>query len=287
MDFKQVAVVGAGTMGAGIAEVMSRSGLEVALADVDDASLERAIAGIGRSLDRLVSRERLSDEEAAETISRITPTTDLDAAAGAADHVVETVVENFEVKIAVLSALDLACRPEVVIGTNTSQFSISRLASGMTRPERLIGTHWFNPPPAMGLIEVIRGVETSDAALATAREIAARVGKEVILCRKDTPGFITSRLIVGLGLEAARIVEEGIADAEDVNRACVLAFNHAMGPLDTFDFSGLDTALSVADNMRDQYGERFLAPPNLRSLVAAEHLGRKTGRGFRDYGEAG
>jgi 3-hydroxybutyryl-CoA dehydrogenase len=284
MDINQIAVVGAGTMGAGIAEVMARSGLDVTLVDVDDASLERAAAGIRRNLDRLVARERLGAEESEQAIARIAATTDLEAAAAAADHVVETVFENFEAKVAVLSTLDRTCRPEVVIGTNTSQFSISRLASGMDHPERLIGTHWFNPPPLMGLIEVIRGVETSDAALATAYELAAKVDKEVILCRKDTPGFITSRLIVGLGLEAARIVEEGVADAEDVNRACVLAFNHAMGPLDTFDFSGLDTALSVADNMRDQYGERFLAPQNLRSLVAANHLGRKTGRGFRDYG---
>jgi 3-hydroxybutyryl-CoA dehydrogenase len=149
----------------------------------------------------------------------------------------------------------------------------------------VIGSHWFNPPPLMDLIEIVRGVETSDATLATTLELAERYGKQTIVCRKDTPGFITSRLIVALALESARIVEEGVAAAEDVNLACVKAFNHAMGPLDTIDFSGLDTALRVADNMRDQYGERFLAPQNLRALVNAGHLGRKTGRGFGDYGE--
>jgi 3-hydroxybutyryl-CoA dehydrogenase len=137
----------------------------------------------------------------------------------------------------------------------------------------------------MDLIEVIRGVETSDETLATTLALAERYGKSTVVCQKDTPGFITSRLIVALGLEAMRIVEEGIATAEDVDRACVKAFNHAMGPLDTMDFSGLDTTLHVAENMRDQYGERFLAPQNLRTLVRGGHLGRKTGRGFADYDE--
>jgi 3-hydroxybutyryl-CoA dehydrogenase len=173
-----------------------------------------------------------------------------------------------------------------VIASNTSQFSITALAAATKRPDRVIGSHWFNPPPVMDLIEVVRGVETSDATLALALELVGRYGKSTIVCEKDTPGFITSRLIIALALESARIVEEGIATAADVNLACVKAFNHAMGPLDTVDFSGLDTTLHVADNMREQYGERFLAPQLLRSLVGGGHLGRKSGRGFGDYREA-
>jgi 3-hydroxybutyryl-CoA dehydrogenase len=147
----------------------------------------------------------------------------------------------------------------------------------------VIGTHWFNPPTVMPLIELVKGVQTSDATLADALERTQAYGKKAIVCRKDSPGFITSRLIVGLMLEAMRIVEEGVGSAEDVNEACVLAFGHRMGPIDTADLSGLDTTLHVAEAMREQFGERFLAPQNLRNLVAAGRLGRKTGAGFRDY----
>jgi 3-hydroxybutyryl-CoA dehydrogenase len=187
----------------------------------------------------------------------------------------------------VLRALDEHCRDDVILASNTSQFSISTLAAATNRPDRVIGSHWFNPPPLMDLVEVIRGVGTSDATLETTLALAGRYGRRTVVCQKDAPGFITSRLIVALALEAMRIVEEGIATAEDVNVACVKAFNHAMGPLDTIDFSGLDTTLHVAENMRAQYGDRFLAPQNLRVLVSGGHLGRKTGRGFADYGEAG
>ncbi|HVV89946.1 MAG TPA: 3-hydroxyacyl-CoA dehydrogenase family protein [Solirubrobacterales bacterium] len=282
---EQVAVVGGGIMGTGIAQVVAAAGLEVTIVDVDEAALERAKGRIEKSLSRAVGKGRLEQAEADATLARIATGTDLEAAAGAADHAIETVVERLEVKLDVLARLDRACRDDVVLASNTSQFSISTLAAGTGRPDRVIGSHWFNPPTAMDLIEVIRGVETSDETLATTLALAERYGKSTVVCQKDTPGFITSRLIVTLGLEAMRIVEEGIATAEDVNRACVKAFNHAMGPLDTMDFSGLDTTLHVAENMRDQYGERFLAPQNLRALVRGGHLGRKTGRGFADYDE--
>src|SRR4051794_6673184 len=272
-------------MGNGIAQVVARSGLRVTLVDVDDAALERAVSRIERSLARVVSSGKLSQEDADATRGRLSTTTDLEAAGAEADHVIETVVEDVDVKSDVLRRLDAVCRDDVIFASNTSQFSISQLATATQRPDRVIGSHWFNPPPVMDLIEVIRGVQTSDETLATTLELAERYGKQTVVCEKDTPGFITSRLIVMLGLEAMRIVEEGIASVEDVNRACRLAFNHAMGPLDTMDFSGLDTALHVSDAMREQYGERFLAPQNLRVLVNGGHLGRKTGRGFRDYGE--
>jgi 3-hydroxybutyryl-CoA dehydrogenase len=281
----KVAVVGGGTMGNGIAQVVATAGLDVTLIDIDAAALERAKARIEKSLARFVKSEKLGAEDAAAALGRIATTVDLDGA-GEADHVIETVVEDFNVKTDVLKRLDGVCGEDVIFASNTSQFSISRLAAATARPDRVIGSHWFNPPPMMDLIEVVRGVQTSDATLAATLELAERYGKQTVLCHKDTPGFITSRLIVTLMLEAMRIVDEGIADAADVDLACQKAFNHAMGPLDTADFSGLDTTLKVADNMRDAYGERFLAPQSLRALVAAGHLGRKAGRGVKFSGDA-
>jgi 3-hydroxybutyryl-CoA dehydrogenase len=281
----KVVVVGGGVMGNGIAQVVAQAGLHVTIVDVGEEALGRAVQRIERSLARLVSSEKLTQEEADAVRGRVATSTDLEAAGAQADHVIETVVEDVDVKADILRRLDGVCRDEVIFASNTSQFSISRLAAATARPDRVIGSHWFNPPPVMDLIEIIRGVETSDETLQATLDLAGRYGKRTVVCRKDTPGFITSRLIVSFMLEAMRIVEEGIADPEDVDLACQKAFNHAMGPLDTMDFSGLDTTLKVADNMRDQYGERFLAPQSLRALVAAGHLGRKSGRGMRYRGE--
>jgi 3-hydroxybutyryl-CoA dehydrogenase len=280
---EKVVVIGGGTMGNGIAQVVAGAGLEVTIVDVDDAALERARTRIERSLGRFVKAERLSAEDADGVRARISTSTDLDAAAAEADHAIETVIEDLDVKRDVLTRLDAACRDDVVFASNTSQFPISALAAATSRADRVIGSHWFNPPPMMDLIEVIRGVATSDETLATTLELAERYGKRTVVCQKDTPGFITSRLIVTLALEAMRIVEEGIADPDDVDLACVKAFNHAMGPIDTMDYSGLDTTLRVADNMRHTYGERFLAPQNLRALVNAGRIGRKSGSGFKSY----
>ena len=283
MGIDRVVVVGGGTMGNGIAQVVAQSGLEVTVVDIDDDALERARTRIDKSLARFVKSERLSQEDAEATRSRIAMSTDLGAAAEAADHAIETVIEDLDVKRDVLKRLDAACRDDVIFASNTSQFPISALAAATSRPDRVIGSHWFNPPPMMDLIEVIRGVATSDETLEATLALAERYGKRTVVCQKDTPGFITSRLIVTLALEAMRIVEEGIADPDDVDLACVKAFNHAMGPIDTMDYSGLDTTLRVADNMRHTYGERFLAPQNLRALVNAGRLGRKSGSGFKAY----
>ena len=283
MAIEKVVVIGGGTMGNGIAQVVAGAGLEVTIVYVDDAALDRARTRIDRSLERFVKSERLSAEDADGVRARISTSTDLDAAAAEADHAIETVIEDLDVKRDVLTRLDAACRDDVIFASNTSQFPISALAAATSRADRVIGSHWFNPPPMMDLIEVIRGVATSDETLATTLELAERYGKRTVVCQKDTPGFITSRLIVTLALEAMRIVEEGIADPDDVDLACVKAFNHAMGPIDTMDYSGLDTTLRVADNMRHTYGERFLAPQNLRALVNAGRLGRKSGTGFKSY----
>jgi 3-hydroxybutyryl-CoA dehydrogenase len=218
--------------------------------------------------------------------ARIASSTDLEAAGVEADHVIETVIEKIDAKTDVLRRLDAVCREDVVFASNTSQFPISQLAAATKRPDRVVGSHWFNPPPAMKLIELVRGLETSDETLQTAVDLAHRYGKETVICKKDTPGFITSRLIALFMVEAARIVDEGIADVDDVNKACMLGFGHAQGPLATADLSGLDTVSRVADSLRAEYGDRFLPPQILRSLVNAGHFGRKTGRGFGEYGDA-
>jgi 3-hydroxybutyryl-CoA dehydrogenase len=286
-EIEQVVVVGGGgLMGSGIAQVVAQAGFEVTIVEIDDASIERGIGRIERNLARSVERERITQDDATATLARLHRSTSLEEAAAGADHLIETVIEDREVKTDILRRADAAARDDVVFASNTSQFPISLLAAATKRPDRVIGSHWFNPPPVMKLIELIRGIETSDETLATALALAARYGKETVVCQKDTPGFITSRLIALFMVEAARIVDEGVATIEDVNKACVLGFAHAQGPLDTADLSGLDTVSRVADSLRDQYGERFLPPQILRSLVNAGHYGRKTGRGFSDYGAA-
>lgn len=287
MDVQRVLVVGGGgQMGNGIAQVAAQSGLDVTIADVSREALGRGLRRIDRSLERLVRTGALNDGDAAAARARIDTTTDLEAAGADTDHVIESVLEDAEIKRDVFRRLDAVCREDVIFASNTSQFAISRLASATQRPDRVVGTHWFNPPPVMRLIEIVRGLETSDETLARTLKLAARYGKETIVCSKDTQGFVTSRLIMVQVLEAARIVEEGIATVDDVNKACVLAFNHAMGPLDTVDLGGLDTMERASDAMTHNFGDRFRPPQLLRALVNAGHYGRKTGRGFSDYGEA-
>jgi len=287
MDVKKIVVVGGGgQMGNGIGQVAAASGFDVTLVDVSQAALDLGTGRIEKSLARLVKAGKLSADEAAATRGRIAVSTDLAAAGAQADHVVESIIEDIDAKRDVFRCLDEVCRADVVLASNTSQFAISKIASATKRPDRVIGTHWFNPPPVMRLIEVVRGLETSDETLAVVLDLARRFGKETIVCKKDTQGFLTSRLIMALVLEAARVVDEGIADADDVNKACVLAFNHAMGPLATVDMGGLDTMERASDAMTHNFGERFRPPQILRTLVNAGHYGRKTGRGFSDYGSA-
>jgi 3-hydroxybutyryl-CoA dehydrogenase len=279
MPIERIAVVGGGgLMGSGIAQVVASAGFEVTIVEIDQAAIDRGLTRIERGL------EKAKDDGSAR--ARISSSTSLEEACAQADHVIETVIEDFEAKSSVLRRADEVCREEVVFASNTSQFPISKLAATTSRPDRVVGSHWFNPPPLMNLIELIRGIETSDETIAAAVDLAHRYGKETVVCKKDTPGFITSRLIALFIVEAARIVEEGIAEIEDVDKACKLGFGHAMGPLMTADLSGLDVVQHVSDNLRENYGDRFLVPQTIRSLVNAGHLGRKTGRGLRDYGEA-
>lgn len=277
-----VGVIGSGTMGSGIAQVCATAGLDVRLYDVAEEQLERALATVDKSLQRLVKSERLTTQEADEAPRRITTTTSLVEAASAADFVIEATPEQMDLKTDLFRQLESATPSHAVLATNTSNFSITEIAAATSQPERVIGMHWFNPPPVMRLIEIVRGLETSEETLAKTEALSADVGKETVVCA-DAQGFITTRAVIALTVEALRMLQEGVATKEDIDKAIRLGLNHPMGPLELADLTGLDTTHYVADAMTEAYGDRFRSPNVLRTLVRAGHYGRKTGRGMYDY----
>ncbi len=281
---QRVAVVGAGLMGGGIAQVAAQAGYDVVLRDVTPEALERGLGAIRGSYAKFVEKGRLSQDDADAALARITTTTELDAAADA-DLVVEAVFEKLEVKAEVFRELDRICKDGAVLASNTSAIPITSIAAVTQRPESVVGTHFFSPVPLMKLCELVRGYKTSDAALATAREFAEGVGKTCIVVNRDVAGFVTTRLISALAMEAVALLESGVASAEDIDTACRLGFGHAMGPLETIDLTGVDIMLNAATNIYiDTQDEKFAAPELLRRMVAAGDLGRKTGRGFYPHG---
>lgn len=281
---QRVAVVGAGLMGGGIAQVAAQAGYDVVLRDVTPEALERGLGTIRGSYAKFVEKGRLSQDDADAALARITTTTELDAAADA-DLVVEAVFEKLEVKAEVFRELDRICKDDAVLASNTSAIPITLIAAVTQRPESVVGTHFFSPVPLMKLCELVRGYKTSDAALATAREFAEGVGKTCIVVNRDVAGFVTTRLISALAMEAVALLESGVASAEDIDTACRLGFGHAMGPLETIDLTGVDIMLNAATNIYiDTQDEKFAAPELLRRMVAAGDLGRKTGRGFYPHG---
>ena len=280
---QRVAVVGAGLMGSGIAQVAAQAGWQVVLRDVTEDALQRGIAGIEQSTARLVDRNRLSAEDRDATLARITTTRELGQAAEA-DIVVEAVFEQVEVKQELFGELDRICRADAVLATNTSAIPITTIASATTRPESVVGTHFFSPVPVMSLCELIRGLRTSDATLAAARSFAESVGKTCVVVNRDVAGFVTTRLISALVVEAVRLYESGIASAEDIDTACRLGFGHAMGPLATIDLTGVDILRHAAATIYAETGDtKFFPPETLTRMVAAGDLGRKSGRGFYTY----
>ena len=280
-----VGVVGAGLMGAGIAQVAAVAGHRVVLRDVTDEALGRGRAGIEKSLSRFVAKGQLDQGAADEALARITTVTDLEAV-GEADVVVEAVFEDLEVKHEVFRVLDRVCREGAVLATNTSAIPITRIAAVTDRPEAVVGTHFFSPVPMMGLCELVRGHRTSDETLAAARAFAEGVGKTCVVVTRDVAGFVTTRLICALAMEAVRLVETGVATAEDVDTACRLGFGHAMGPLATTDLTGVDILRNASMNIyAETADEKFFPPESLTRMVAAGDLGRKSGRGFYTYPE--
>jgi 3-hydroxybutyryl-CoA dehydrogenase len=279
----QVAVIGAGLMGAGIAQVAARAGWQVTMRDVDDAAVQRGLGAVRDSLGRFAAKGTITPDEVEATLGRITGTTDLDAAAEA-DIVVEAVFERIEIKHEVFRALDGICKPGAVLGTNTSAIPITRIAAVTDRPEDVVGIHFFSPVPMMQLVELVRGLKTSDAALDAARSFAEGVGKTCVVVNRDVAGFVTTRLLTALVVEAVKLVESGVISAEELDTACKLGFGHAMGPLATADLTGVDILLHAAENIhRDTGDPKFFPPELMQRMVTAGELGRKSGQGFHRY----
>ncbi|UWE12125.1 3-hydroxyacyl-CoA dehydrogenase family protein [Actinacidiphila bryophytorum] len=280
---KKLAVVGAGLMGSGIAQVAAQAGYEVVLRDVTDAALARGTDGIKASYDRFVAKGKLEAADAEAALARISTTTDLDAAADA-DLVVEAVFEKIEVKQEIFRTLDRITGPGTVLASNTSAIPITKIAAATEHPERVVGTHFFSPVPMMQLCELVRGYKTSDDTLARAREFAESVGKTCIVVNRDVAGFVTTRLISALVVEAVKLYESGVASAEDIDTACKLGFGHAMGPLATTDLTGVDILLHATGNIyAESQDEKFAPPEIMRRMVDAGDLGRKSGQGFYPY----
>jgi 3-hydroxybutyryl-CoA dehydrogenase len=280
---KKLAVIGAGLMGSGIAQVSAQAGWDVVLRDITDEALRRGTDGIRASYDKFVSKGKLTAEEAGAALGRITTTTDLDAASDA-DIVVEAVFERIDVKREIFRTLDGLVKDEAVLASNTSAIPITKIAAATERPERVVGTHFFSPVPMMQLCELVRGHKTSDETLAAAREFAEGVGKTCIVVNRDVAGFVTTRLISALVVEAAKLHESGVATAEDIDTACRLGFGHAMGPLATADLTGVDILLHATENIYTESQDEKFAPPELmRRMVDAGDIGRKSGQGFYRY----
>ena len=281
MDVKTLAVVGAGQMGAGIAQVAAQSGVEVVLIDVSPDFVQKGIAGIRAQLDKAVAKGKLKEQEAQAASGRLRAGTAEDARG--AQFAVEAVTENEEVKKKVFAALAKALSPDAVLATNTSSIPITRIAASVPNPERVIGMHFMNPVPVMQLVEIIRGAQTSDATYATTRALAEQMGKTTVLSR-DLPGFIVNRILIPMLNEACFALQEGLASAEDIDTAMKLGTNVPMGPLTLADFIGLDTCLYIAEVLHKGLGEdKYRPAPLLRQYVDAGWLGRKTKRGFHRY----
>ncbi|HEY3225621.1 MAG TPA: 3-hydroxyacyl-CoA dehydrogenase family protein [Planctomycetota bacterium] len=279
-DPPRIAVVGAGTMGHGIAHVAALSGHRVALNDAVPGALEKARRQIEADLDAGLRKGKVSEEEKARTLANLRLEPDLAAAAGDADLVVEAVVEDLALKRDLFGQLDRLAPPGAVLATNTSSLPVGKIASATARPERVIGMHFFNPVHIMKLVEVVIHGRTGDEARERVLETARRMGKTAIVV-KDSPGFATSRLGVVLGLEAMRMLEEGVASAEDIDRAMELGYNHPMGPLRLTDLVGLDVRLAIAEHLhRELKEDRYRPPDILKRKVASGELGKKTKKGF-------
>ncbi|CAM3337028.1 3-hydroxyacyl-CoA dehydrogenase family protein [Stackebrandtia soli] len=280
---RQVAIIGAGLMGSGIAQVSALAGWDVVLRDLTTEATDRGMATISASVGKFVAKGKLTEDDATAALARITTTTELEAAADA-DIVVEAVFERLEVKQDVFRALDGICKDGAVLATNTSAIPITQIAAVTKRPESVVGTHFFSPVPLMKLCELVRGIKTSDEALASAKSWAEEIGKTCVVVNRDVAGFATTRLICALVMEAVSLVENGVISAEDLDVACKLGFGHAMGPLATTDLTGLDVLMHATQNIYNDTGDKKFFPPELLArMVAAGDYGRKTGNGFYDY----
>jgi 3-hydroxybutyryl-CoA dehydrogenase len=282
MRIKTIGIIGAGTMGNGIAQVCAIAGLQVTMVDISDAAVERGIATLSASLDRLVKKEKLSAAGKTAALARVKGSMSYSALQGA-ELIIEAATENLELKLRILKQIDELMPVETVIATNTSSISITQLAAAVRNPERFIGLHFFNPVPMMALLEVIRGLQTSDATHAVAIELAQAIGKTPITV-KNSPGFVVNRILCPMINEAIFTLQEGLATAEDIDTGMKLGCNHPIGPLALADLIGLDTLLAVMQVFYEGFNDpKYRPAPLLKEMVAAGRLGRKSGRGFYSY----
>jgi 3-hydroxybutyryl-CoA dehydrogenase len=279
---RTIAVIGTGTMGRGIAYLATVAGYDTILHDSDGAALDAAREAIEAMLRKGIEKKKIGEEDAHAAIERLQMVGDLEPAVRDADLIIEAVPENFDLKKNLFAQADLFCAEEAILASNTSSISISKLANNVERRDRFIGMHFFNPPHAMKLIELVRGERTSEATLEQVRSVAEKMGKIPIVVT-DSPGFATSRLGVAIGLEAMRMFEEGVASAADIDRAMELGYNHPMGPLRLTDLVGLDVRLGIAEYLAETLGPRFEPPQILKDMVAEGKLGKKSGRGFYEW----
>lgn len=282
MNLQNIGVIGAGTMGNGIAQVCALAGFNVTLLDISESALQKAVATVGKNLDRQVAKETLTLEQKTAALGRIRTSTDYSNLVGA-QMVIEAATENLELKLRVLQQIAAQVSADCVIASNTSSLSITQLAASVSQPERFIGLHFFNPVPVMGLIEVIRGLQTSNATHAMALDMATALGKTAITAG-NRPGFVVNRILVPMINEAILVFQEGLASAEDIDAGMRLGCNQPIGPLALADLIGLDTLLAIMEAFYDGFNDSKYRPaPLLKEMVAAGYLGRKTGRGFHAY----
>jgi 3-hydroxybutyryl-CoA dehydrogenase len=282
MNLQNIGVIGAGTMGNGIAQVCAMAGFNVTLLDISESALQKAVATVGKNLDRQVAKETLTPEQKQATLDKIRTSTDYSSLQNV-QLVIEAATENLDLKLRVLQQIAAQVSSECVIASNTSSLSITQLAASVSQPERFIGLHFFNPVPVMGLIEVIRGLQTSDATHKLALDMATTLGKTAITAG-NRPGFVVNRILVPMINEAILVFQEGLASAEDIDAGMRLGCNQPIGPLALADLIGLDTLLSILEAFYDGFNDSKYRPaPLLKEMVAAGYLGRKTGRGFHAY----
>jgi 3-hydroxybutyryl-CoA dehydrogenase len=282
-EIRELGVVGAGFMGSGIAESAARAGVTVKLYEPDDGPLQLSRSRIESSVARVVERGRLSEEDAAALVDRIAWSTDLESLSGA-DLVVEAIVEDEQIKADTFKQLDAVAKPEAILASNTSSIPIAGLAAVTGRPDRVLGLHFFSPVPVMKLVEVVVGLDTADVTVARAEAFAEQIGKTAIRT-KDRSGFIVNFLLVPYLMAAVRMYEDGFASREDIDEGMKLGCGHPMGPLTLCDFIGLDVLYSVCDSLYDEFKrDEYAPPPLMKRMVVSGHLGRKTGRGFYEYG---